>query len=251
MPRFLLLIISVLCSFSFAYEEKLASSKHRLEQSTTETSPYQVTIKGRTYWADPGVFSPKYFKSTEIQTYALPLRENENFLEVGTGVGVTAIIAAREYYNRVVALDINPIAVELTRKNATAHQAKVDARISNVFSALKAGETFDTIYWDLPYIYVPNERECSTMLLKSVCDPGYTALDKFLGKVRNHLNPDGRIILGFSSHGDEVRFNRMLDKYGFRKELINDQFSDIRGGMHYYLFIILEKNPNQRLRSST
>ncbi len=242
MAQILFFILSMLCSFAFAYEEKLANSRNRLEQNASESTPYQVIIRGYSYWADPQVFSPKYFKSTETQTYALPFRKGERFLEVGTGVGVTAIVAARDHGNQVVALDINPVAIELTRKNAKANGVTVDVRTSNVFSALNSTETFDTIYWDLPYVYAPSERECSSMLLKAVCDPGYTAIDKFLQKVRKHLKPNGRIILGFGSNGDEVRFNRMLDKYGFRKVQINDQFFDIRGGMHYYLYQIVEKN---------
>ena len=219
---------------------KLTNSITRISQNAEEDEPYYTEVLGHTYRAMPDVFSPKYFRSTGVLTKALPLIENERFLEIGTGIGVTAITAARDYLNSVVAVDLNPSAVKVTRENAAMHGVTVDVRESDVFSAM-TDERFDTIYWDLPYVYAEGD-ECSKVLFRAVCDPEYRSINVFLKEVRNHLSDNGRIFIGFGTNGDEGRFDQLLEKYSFKKTLIHQEHFDIRGGMDYYLYQLVDNH---------
>ena len=50
-------------------------------------------------------------------------------LDVGCGSGVLAIVAARLGFAPVVAIDVDPVAIEVTRANAAANGVAIDARI--------------------------------------------------------------------------------------------------------------------------
>ena len=52
-----------------------------------------------------------------------------SLLDVGCGSGVLAIAAARLGFAPVLAIDVDPVAVETTRANATANGVELDARI--------------------------------------------------------------------------------------------------------------------------
>ncbi len=52
-----------------------------------------------------------------------------SLLDVGCGSGVLAIAAARLGFAPVLAIDVDPVAVETTRANATANGVELDARV--------------------------------------------------------------------------------------------------------------------------
>ena len=54
-----------------------------------------------------------------------------SLLDVGCGSGVLAIAGVRLGFRPVVALDFDPVAVETTRRNATANSVDVDARLAD------------------------------------------------------------------------------------------------------------------------
>lgn len=52
-----------------------------------------------------------------------------SLLDVGCGSGVLAIAGARAGFSPVIAVDVDPVAVEVTRDNAAANGVEVDARV--------------------------------------------------------------------------------------------------------------------------
>jgi ribosomal protein L11 methyltransferase len=62
-------------------------------------------------------------------------REAASLLDVGCGSGVLAVAAALLGYRPVRAIDVDPIAVEETLRNATANRASVDASLADVRAA--------------------------------------------------------------------------------------------------------------------
>ena len=103
-----------------------------------------------------GVFDPSmHFTSGLLARYLLHASNivpGSTVLDVGTGSGIGAIAAARAGATSVVALDINPDAVECARLNASQNDvgSLVDARESDLFSAV-AGERFDLVVSNPPY----------------------------------------------------------------------------------------------------
>jgi len=218
-------------------EEKQKSSFANLERNASDEHLYKITVLNESFYASNEVFSPKYFKSTEMLTSNFPFKTGEDFLEIGCGIGVTSIIAAKYHNNKVIAIDINPNAVAVTEKNICLHelQSQIKVKQSNVFSNME-NETFDTIYWDLPYVY--SDLNTLTILQRSVCDPGYEHIEEFLKDVRSFLKPEGRIIVGFGSNGDFSKFSQLCNKFNFKIDKIYEGFNPYREGIIYQLFQI-------------
>ena len=83
-------------------------------------------------------------------------------LNLGCGAGTVALVLASEA-ERVVATDIVPRAVELTRINAVLNDIAVDARVGNLFEPV-AGERFDLIASQPPFISRPEGEEAASFL---------------------------------------------------------------------------------------
>jgi release factor glutamine methyltransferase len=113
--------------------------------------PGQTRVGGRTLLTDPQVFHPTYFLSTRIlidYLRTLDLR-GKRLLDMGTGSGAVGLFA--ESRGAVVtAVDVNPYAVALARKNADRNAARVELLESDLFAAL-AGRTFDVICFNIPF----------------------------------------------------------------------------------------------------
>jgi release factor glutamine methyltransferase len=180
------------------------------------SKPYHVMICGKEMVVHPGVFSPAYADGTEFFTEKLPYREGESFLEIGCGIGATAIFAALRGAREVVAVDINPLAVANTRENARIHGvgSVVSTTVSDIFSAVPK-QRFDTIYWNMPFLRVPENYRYRSMLERSVFDPGYHLNERFLAEAPRYLAPKGRLLIGFGDLGDMDRLRANTKKAGF------------------------------------
>lgn len=199
------------------HDERVSRTRKILEKSQREAEPYLVGMLGQEFVVFPGVFSPKYLGSTRVFTESIDYRPGESFLEVGCGTGITAVTAARRGAARVVALDLSPEAVANTRANAERHGVAhlLDARVSDIFSALLPGERFDTIYWNMPFIYVEPGYAYRSELERAIFDPGYEATRGFLRDAPGRLNEGGRVLAGFADFGDERAFLGLCGEVGY------------------------------------
>lgn len=186
-------------------QAQIDASRAILSNAESETEPYEVEILGERFTVLPCVFSPKYFDSTVIFSEIFPYRVEDTFCEIGCGTGVTSVFAARNGSKRVLAVDINPRAVENTRLNARLHglDDRIECRVSNVFSNVASSESFDTIYWNLPFIYVRTDFFFRGIGERALFDPGYQTIRRFFMEAPAHLKSQGRIIAGFGDFGDE------------------------------------------------
>src|SRR3989338_2689661 len=121
------------------YKDYIEGTRKVLEQSKTETKPYRVTVSGKEFVVFPNVFSPKYFNDTELFAQNLPIRIGEELLEIGPGTGAISIFAIYKGAKKVLAVDINPDAVENTRANIQLHHMEdvVEVREGNIYEPLK------------------------------------------------------------------------------------------------------------------
>ena len=139
-------------------------------------------------------------------------------LEVGSGSGLLSVEAARRGGD-VVALDIDPVAVAATRKAALDAQVTVVACESDLFEAV-AGERFDLVLCNPPYL--PDEPKDPDIALDGGPE-GWEWIDRFLAEVGDHLTPDGRILLLFSSHSKPDKVAASLHAHGFVSKLLGKQ----------------------------
>lgn len=83
-----------------------------------------------------------------MMTTALQLKEGDNVLEVGTGVGYHAAIAKAVVGDsgRVTSVEFLPELVQLARKNLKAAKLKVDVHEGDGFNGWPAGAPYDAVY---------------------------------------------------------------------------------------------------------
>jgi NOL1/NOP2/sun family putative RNA methylase len=208
-----------------------------LEESQQEHFPYVVDAFGVEITVQPGVFSPKHFHGWEVFTRHFPDVRGEDILEVGSGTGVTSLVLARRGARRIVAVDINPDAVENTRLNAERNKADiVEVRLSDVFSGISTEEAFDTIYWNLPFIHVPRLFEYQSDLERALFDPGYSYTERFLKQARRHSRRGGRLLLGLGDFADLPRIRRMARRFRYHVALLAQEDSEEGGQVQFQLY---------------
>ena len=198
------------------FVDQVEASRAILAESQLEIEPYVVDVCGSRFVVLPNVFSPRYFKSTPIFTGCMTVAKSERFLEVGCGAGVTAVAAARRGAD-VLAVDISAAAVRNAKLNAELHgvEDRLQARESDLFSAVGSDGPFDTISWNAPFIRVEPEYEYRSTLERSLYDPGYRYLRRFLDEGRGHMRVNGRVLVGFGDFGDVIALHAMAVEFSY------------------------------------
>jgi methylase of polypeptide subunit release factors len=106
---------------------------------------------------DPSDYVAAYTLTSRVCDCLTPRVRGARVLDVGTGSGVQALLAAR-HASHVVATDINPRALAFTEVNAALNGfTNVEARLGSLFDAV-AGERFDLITCNPPYVVSPENR---------------------------------------------------------------------------------------------
>lgn len=196
-------------------QQQIAASRAILDRSQQEGVPYDVNVCGIPFVVLPGVFSPRYFDSTQIFSSAIKIETGQTFLEVGCGAGATSVLMALRGASRVLAVDINEVAVKNTLDNIRRHRVEevVETRQSDVFSAIEPSERFDAIYWNLPFIYVPEGYEYRSVLERALYDPDYVYTARFMSQAASHLEIGGRLFLGFADFGDIELLRHLANEF--------------------------------------
>lgn len=144
----------------------------------------------------------------------LAVNEGERVLDMGTGCGILAVLAA-EKASKVVAVDINPHSVACAEKNAELNGVaeKVETRLGNLFEAVNTDEEFDLILFNAPYL--PVEKGEGKSWAEKAWAGGKTGrkvIDRFIDEASKYLAAKGRILLVQSSLSNVeetlIRFSR-------------------------------------------
>lgn len=124
----------------------------------------------------------------------LDARPGERVLEIGSGLGLGAVLAARAGAT-VVATDVVPAAVEAIRLNAILNGVSVDARLGDCY-APAAGERFDLICANPPQMPTPpgRERRDPAAAADNGGVDGWEILDRVIAGAPAHLAPGGRLV---------------------------------------------------------
>ncbi|MFF9626127.1 methyltransferase [Streptomyces griseosporeus] len=143
------------------------------------------------------------------------VQEGDRVLDMGTGSGSLAITAAAKA-SEVLAVDINPDAVEAVLANAQRNGVadRVQARVSDVFSAVEG--TFDLIIFNPPFQWFAARDVADS----ATTDEGYGALTRFFGEARQYLAENGRMMIFFSTMGDVQYLQKLIDEAGFQHEVV-------------------------------
>jgi SAM-dependent methyltransferase len=120
-------------------------------------------------------------------------------LDLGTGSGVQALLAAR-HSERVVAVDVNERALAFNRFNAALNDlSNIDARAGSWFEPVE-GERFDLIVANPPYVVSPDAE----LLYRDGDLPADAVTEKLLQEAPAHLEEGGFAhVMGNWIHGSD------------------------------------------------
>ncbi|MFJ2272293.1 methyltransferase [Streptomyces sp. NPDC087849] len=175
------------------------------------------SLLGKEWSILPDVYPSGSFSSTEFFTRQdIYPPSGGTFLEIGCGTGVTALTAAMSSCDAVVASDINPQAVRNTEINTARHGVadKVSVRHGDLFGAVRANERFDCIFWNSNGIEMPSGYTHQSEFEKAFFDPGYESHRRYVEEGPNYLTPGGRLLIGFSGHGNVSLLRNFAERTG-------------------------------------
>ena len=124
----------------------------------------------------------------------LTVHPGERVLEIGAGLGLAAVIAAKAGA-AVVATDVVPAAVSAVRANAALNGVAVDARLGDCYTPV-AGERFDLVCTNPPQMPTPPgaDREDAQAAADNGGPDGWALLDRIIAGAPGHLAPRGRLV---------------------------------------------------------
>ena len=150
----------------------------------------------------------------------LDFRSGEAVLEIGAGLGLAAVLAAKAGA-RVVATDVVPEAVEAIRLNALLNGVDVDARLGDCWVPV-AGERFDLVCTNPPQMPTPpgRERQDAVAAADNCGRDGWEIIDRVLEGARDHLQPRGRVIFSIFAFLGKKRAFAKLEALSFTPSIV-------------------------------
>jgi methylase of polypeptide subunit release factors len=167
----------------------------------------------------PTVFHPKLFLTSEFFARFLSTIDlaGKRVADVGTGSGILALAAARAGAT-VVALDINPEAVNAATDNSRANGfgERVTAVRSDLMCALAPDFLFDVIISNPPFF--PGEpRDIADRAW--VAGPGYRDIMPLFEQAHQRLKQSGTMYVLLSSDSDLHFLGQLIARAGFRARI--------------------------------
>jgi len=182
--------------------------------------PKKLFVKGYVFLVDEKVYEPA--EDTFLLAENLKVEEKEAVLDVGTGCGILAVLAAKKA-KKVVATDINPYAIKCAEKNAKMNgvEEKMEFRLGDLFQPIRPDETFSLILFNAPYL--PSEPcEARSWIGRAWAGgpSGRRVIDRFIMGAPEFLTIDGRILLVQSSLSDIDKTLERFDETGLKARVV-------------------------------
>ena len=163
-------------------------------------------------------------------------KENAGFvprvLDIGTGSGALAVALARNLpAARLVAVDISAPALAMAKKNAEKHSVadRIEFRESDLFAAVGAGERFDLIVSNPPYVSQSeydaldrSVRDFEPRIALLSGEKGTEIVARIVADAPAHLEPGGRLLVEISPMIAEASLELLQGSPFIQFNIIND-----------------------------
>lgn len=146
-------------------------------------------------------------------------------LDVGTGSGNLAVAIAKHHAGaRVTAVDVSPDALAVAQRNAAKHGVAERIRFlaSELFAAIPAGEHFDLIVCNPPYIptedvkgLAPGVRDYEPHLALDGGPDGYAVFARLIAEAPGYLDRGGFLVIEIGSPQEGLARERLAARGGY------------------------------------
>lgn len=156
-----------------------------------------IEYNGMKFLTCDKVYEPA--EDTYLLADNLKIKRTDSVLEIGTGIGIIAVKASKLAYE-VVAIDINPYAVECARKNAEINAISLDVKQGDLFEPV-ADRKFDLILFNTPYL-PSDEDDLVDDELDAAWNGGSSGrevIDRFIDELPKHMSTNATVQLVQSS----------------------------------------------------
>lgn len=176
--------------------------------------------EGCTFTVADGAQPPK--AGSRLFCRHVTVQPGDRVLEIGTGIGLAAVLAARAGA-RVVATDVVEAAVRCARANAVLNGVadRLEVRLGDGFAPVR-GLTFDLICTSPPQMPTPPDRERADAAAAADNGgrDGWSLLDRVIAGAPAHLNPGGRLVFTlFAFLGVKTALGKLADA-GFEPSIL-------------------------------
>jgi ribosomal protein L3 glutamine methyltransferase len=179
----------------------------------------EAWLAGQSFYVDERVIVPRSHIAELLREPLLARRPATRVLDLCTGSGCLAILAARAYPSaQVDAADISPAALAVARKNVARHRLgrRVHLHRSDLFAALRDAR-YDLILTNPPYVSaramseLPPEYRHEPRLALTGGRDGLDFVARILAAAPAHLAPDGLVLceVGDARAAVQRRFGRL------------------------------------------
>jgi release factor glutamine methyltransferase len=173
-------------------------------------------------------------EDTFLLIESISAKKDESVLEIGTGCGLIALECANTGSN-VVCTDINPFAVNLTKKNYSINKNLIkgnfEVRKGDMFKPIKENEVFDKIIFNPPYLPTKKGELIGGSGWFDLATNGgidgvkYTKM--FIDKIDIFLKEKGNAYFIFSSLSDKKKLEDYIKNRNFKFKVVSDcSFND-------------------------
>jgi ribosomal protein L3 glutamine methyltransferase len=173
----------------------------------------EAWLAGQSFYVDERVIVPRSHIAELLREPLVARRKVQRVLDLCTGSGCLAILAARAFpAAQVDALDISPAALAVARKNVAHYRLgrRVHLHRSDLFAALGAAR-YDLILTNPPYVSAPamvalpaEYRHEPRAALAGGAD-GLAFVARILTAARAHLEPEGLLVCEVGDAQSAVR----------------------------------------------
>jgi ribosomal protein L3 glutamine methyltransferase len=179
----------------------------------------EAWLAGQSFYVDERVIVPRSHIAELLREPFLARRTVTRVLDLCTGSGCLAILAARAYPSaQVDAADISPAALAVARKNVARHRLgrRVHLQRSDLFGGVR-GARYDLILTNPPYVSagamgeLPPEYRHEPRLALAGGSDGLDFVARILAAAPAHLGPEGVLIceVGDAKAAVQRRFGRL------------------------------------------
>jgi release factor glutamine methyltransferase len=188
----------------YMYEYNLANDlKLRLDD-------LRITLK-------EDVYQPKTDSFLLVKELSEIIKPGQRVLEIGTGSGILAMVAAKNGAAIVVATDIHKTSILNARLNSEINNLDINFLVGHLFNPIKESNYFDIIVSNITSLPLPPNNNHDIFIERTVNGgpDGRMYLDPLITQVSQYIRKNGYFLLIHSNFSDISKTYSQLKINGF------------------------------------